>query len=67
MTEREDAERMLTEIGKMIRASMPSGMGFVLMMTAFDDPAGMAFYTSNCDRRDICVLMRKFLQRHEPN
>ena len=62
----EDAEKKLKEIGEGLRASMPKGFGFVLLIASFGE-GGAMFYTANCDRGDVCNMVREFISKHEPN
>lgn len=62
----QEAEKVLNDIGKMLRECMPKGMGFVLLMVEFGEKGG-TFYTSNADRHDVCNLMREFIQKNELN
>lgn len=61
-----EAERKLREIGDGLRAAMPPGFGFVLLIAEFGEKGSM-FYTSNCERQDVCNMMREFIQKSEHN
>jgi hypothetical protein len=61
-----EAEKVLNDIGNMMRAAMPLGYGFVLLMVEFGEKGG-CFYTSNIRREDVCNTLREFIQKNEPN
>lgn len=61
-----EAEEKLNTIGQSLRSSMPSGFGFVLLIASFGE-GGAMFYTANCNREDVCNMMREFIAKHEPN
>lgn len=63
----EEAERIINDIGNLLRRAMPPGWGFALLMVEFNKAEGGTFYTSNCDRNDVCNMMREFMQRHQAN
>lgn len=62
----EEVEKKLNEIGGSLRERMPKGFGFVLLIAEFGE-AGSMFYTANCNRQDVCNMMREFIEKHEPN
>jgi hypothetical protein len=62
----EQVEAKLKDIGDRLRSSMPEGFGFVLLIAEFGEKGGM-FYTSNCQREDVCNMMREFIQKGESN
>ena len=59
-------EDKLKEIGNKLRDGMPKGFGFVLLIAEFGE-AGGVFYTANCNRKDVCNMMREFIAKCEPN
>ena len=59
-------EDKLNDIGQRLRAGMPSGFGFVLLIAEFGEKGSM-FYTANCNRQDVCNMMREFISKNEPN
>ena len=61
-----EVEEKLDKIGRSLREAMPEGFGFVLLIASFGE-AGSCFYTSNCDRQDVCNMMREFVQKSEHN
>jgi hypothetical protein len=61
-----EAEDKLNEIGQKLRSTMPKGFGFVLLIASFGE-GGSMFYTANCNREDVCNMMREFIGKHEPN
>lgn len=69
MTEREQqANDMLQEIAKDIKAKLPNGMGFALLTYEFgegDDKKML--YISNSNRLDVMNAMTEFLQKNLEN
>lgn len=69
MTEREQqANDMLQEIAKDIKAKLPDGMGFALLTYEFgegDDKKML--YISNSNRLDVMNAMTEFLQKNLEN
>ena len=61
-----EVEAKLKEIGRMLKASMPEGFGFTLLITSYGD-GGSLFYMSSCDRQSMIATMREFIQKHEHN
>ena len=62
----ENVESRLKDIGDHLRSAMPEGFGFVLLMAEFGEKGAM-FYTANCNRNDVCNMMREFIQKNEHN
>ena len=62
----EQAEKRLNDIGQSLRSSMPEGFGFVLLIASFGE-GGAMFYTANCNREDVCNMMREFIGKSEFN
>lgn len=60
------AEAVLKDIGELLRASMPEGYGFALLIASFGAHGNM-FYTANCARDSVCNMMREFIQKSEHN
>lgn len=60
------AEKMLKEIGQMLREACPPGFGFSLLVFSFGD-GGSMFYTSNADRESMCRAMEEFIAKFRPN
>lgn len=61
-----EAEAKLKEIGRVLKASMPPGFGFTLLITSYGD-GGSLFYVSSCERDSMIATMREFIQKHEHN
>jgi len=61
-----EVEAKLRDIGDRLRSGMPEGFGFVLLIAEFGEKGG-CFYTSNCDRQDVCNMMREFIAKNEHN
>lgn len=59
-------EKQLKEIGEGLRASMPPGYGFVLLIASYGE-GGATFYTSSCERESVIAMMREFIAKWEPN
>lgn len=66
MTEREQqANNVLQNIAKDIKAKLPKGMGFALLAYEFgegDDKRML--YVSNSNREDVMVAMVEFLEKN---
>lgn len=66
MTEREQqANSVLQNIAKDIKAKLPKGMGFALLAYEFgegDDKRML--YVSNSNREDVMVAMLEFLEKN---
>lgn len=69
MTEREQqANNVLQNIAKDIKAKLPKGMGFALLAYEFgegDDKRML--YVSNSNREDVMVAMVEFLEKNLNN
>lgn len=65
MTEREEqAQMILKDIAKDIKAKLPDGMGFALLAFEFGDADGRKMmYISNADREDITKSMVEFINK----
>ncbi len=61
-----EAEKMLNEIGKLLRSACPQGYGFSLLIFTFGEGGNM-FYTSNAERESMIRAMQEFIQKHRPN
>lgn len=61
-----EVEKQLKDIGNLLRAVMPSGYGFVLLIASYGE-GGATFYTSSCERESVIAMMREFIAKHEPN
>jgi len=61
-----EVEKRLKDIGDRLRETMPDGFGFALLIAEFGE-AGSMFYTANCQRQDVCNMMREFISKSEPN
>jgi hypothetical protein len=57
-------EAKANEIGKLLRAQMPPGVGFSLNIWQFGEGGFMA-YTSNCKREDIIKGLKEFIAKAE--
>jgi hypothetical protein len=62
----EKAEKMLREIGNMLRASCPPGMGFALLVFTMPG-AGNMFYASNAERESMILAMQEFITKFREN
>lgn len=62
----EAAEKMLREIGQMLREVCPAGFGFSLLVFSFGEGGNM-FYTSNAQREDMIRAMQEFIQKFREN
>lgn len=61
-----EVEAKLKELGEKLKASMPKGFGFALLIANYG-PGGGMFYASNFHREDVCDMMRDFIAKHEAN
>lgn len=57
-------EETCREIGRVIKATMPDGVGFFLGCFTFGE-GGWSSYISNGDREDMCKYLRELLRRLE--
>lgn len=62
----EQAEKLLKEIGVLLRESMPKGYGFNLLVFNFGEGGNM-FYTSNARREDMIRAMQEFIAKFQEN
>lgn len=61
-----EVEAKLKALGESLKATMPKGYGFALLIANFGEGGGM-FYASNFRREDVCDMMREFIAVSEPN
>jgi hypothetical protein len=62
------AEEKLKEIGRMLKASMPEGFGFTVLIFSYEGgKTGSLFYLSSAERDSMIATMREFIQKHEHN
>lgn len=67
MTSREEeAQAMLQNIAKDIKAKLPEGMGFALLAYEHEDenPEKKMLYISNSNREDVLKAMVEFLEKN---
>lgn len=60
-----EVEAKLKEIARTIKADMPKGFGFTLLI--FSYAPGSMFYISSAEREGMIAAMREFIAKHEPN
>ena len=60
------AEKVLNEIGQLLREAMPKGYGFNLLIFSYGEGGNM-FYTSSARREDVIAAMREFIGKFEAN
>ena len=63
-------EEKLKEIGRMLKASMPEGFGFTVLIFSYEyegGKLGSLFYMSSAERDSMIATMREFIQKHEHN
>lgn len=60
----EEAERVLHEIGHLMKNAMPPGYGFVFLMANYGKK-GNTFYTSSVQRQDAVNLMKELIEKIE--
>lgn len=64
MSEQERTEKVLRDIGKMLKDSMPEGVGYTLMVFTFGD-GGWMTYLSTAQRKDMIASMRDLIAKLE--
>lgn len=66
MTEREEqANAMMQDIARDIKATLPEGMGFALLAYEFGEAEDRKMlYVSNSNREDVMLAMTEFLQKN---
>lgn len=62
----EEAEKMLRNIGKMLRDACPRGFGFSLLIFSLGE-GGSMFYTSSAKREDMIRAMQEFIAKFREN
>lgn len=60
-----EVEEKLRQMGRAIKADMPKGFGFALMIFSYE--SGSMFYISSAERETMIAAMREFIAKHEPN
>jgi hypothetical protein len=60
------AEKVLNEIGQLLRTAMPPNYGFNLLIFSYGEGGNM-FYTSSARREDMIAAMREFIAKFEGN
>lgn len=64
----EEAERKCRDIARRIKAEMPPGWGFTVILNSFGEN-GLMTYLSSCAREDMIKALREMadkLERREP-
>ena len=62
----EEAEKMLAEIGRLLKSACPKGYGFSLLVFSFGEGGNM-FYSSNARREDMIRAMQEFIAQFREN
>jgi len=62
----EAAEKLLKEIGGIIRSQCPPGYGFTFLLYSFGE-GGDLFYISNAQREDMIRCMQEFIEKFREN
>ena len=62
----QEAEAVLKDIGQRLRAAMPKGYGFSLLVFTFG-AGGNMFYTSNAQRETMIQAMQEFIAKFREN
>jgi hypothetical protein len=60
-----EVEEKLREIGRAVKADMPQGFGFALLIFSYEP--GSMFYISSAERDGMIAAMREFIAKHEHN
>jgi hypothetical protein len=61
-----EAERVLKQIGEVLRGAMPPGYGFALLVFSYG-PGGNLFYTASADREGVIGAMQEFAAKLREN
>ena len=62
----QQAEKLLGDIGRILKRSMPDGYGFSLLVFTFGEGGNM-FYTSSAQREDMIRVMQEFIAKFREN
>lgn len=62
----EKAEIHARDIGRILKASMPEGWGFVLLLVS-KGSVGVMTYLSDCRREDIIKFLKEMVVKFEAN
>ncbi|HEY4799532.1 MAG TPA: hypothetical protein VII99_10690 [Bacteroidia bacterium] len=62
----EEVEKLLSDIGRLLKETMPEGYGFALHILNYGEGGGM-FYVSSMNREDYVKALREFIQKFEEN
>lgn len=65
----EEAETYCRRIGRFLKAYLPNGWGFTVLLTSYGDN-GLTTYISSCKRPDMIKALREMadkLERGEPS
>lgn len=58
-----EIERLLREVGRMIKKLMPKGWGFTILMFDYKKDGSM-FYMSSSERTSMIEAMKEFIQKN---
>lgn len=62
----EQIEKTLRAVAEKIKAILPKGWGFTLMLFDYTDtPGGSMFYISSAGREDMINAMKEFIAKNE--
>lgn len=61
----EEVEKLLNNIGHVLKDVMPEGWGFTVMMFDMDTTTGSMFYLSSAQRADMIEAMKEFIKKNE--
>ena len=59
-----EIEELLADIGRKLKAQMPPGWGFTLLICSYGE-GGAMFYLSSVEREDMVKAMKEFLAKAE--
>lgn len=60
----EEIEKLLNDLGRMIKQIVPDGYGFNLMIFSYGEGGDM-FYISSAQRQDMINAMKEFIAKYE--
>ena len=60
-----EVEEKLRQIGRAVKADMPEGFSFTLLIFSYEP--GSMFYISSAERDGVIAAMREFIAKHEHN
>lgn len=59
-----EIEKLLKDIGRILKGTMPPGYGFTLFIFGYHEDRSL-FYLSSAEREDMVAAIKEFLQKIE--